>query len=204
MGIDLGSKDKRSTGLCFLEKTSKGELKIETQTITGKNLIKTLTPYFPKIKVIAIDGPLSIGPGKGKMRLFEKFLSQKRFRQHQIRTLPPAVIPEIVNIGQELISKLDKRGFQINKNLLETSSSILKNVFKKESQRHFSSKDEEDAYYCAYLAYLHSQKQTFFMGYKDGKLFLPKPSLWQKDWWKLFRQAWVNRHPFKYKHLFLG
>lgn len=49
-------------------------------------------------KSIAIDVLLTQGRGKRKMRIYEKFLSQKIFRVIKVSSIPPAPMPNFVNL----------------------------------------------------------------------------------------------------------
>ncbi|MDD5145940.1 MAG: hypothetical protein PHF44_03820, partial [Candidatus Pacebacteria bacterium] len=74
IGIDLGGKTKPTTGLCILEE-SDGKLQyLHAQCRFCKDLkyseiIKSIKSYLPKTEVISIDGPLTLGKGKGLLRL---------------------------------------------------------------------------------------------------------------------------------------
>ena len=95
IGIDLGWKEKETTGICILEQ-KKGtlfppELWCEKcQVILGREILREISPFLKNTKVIAIDAPLTKGKGKGdigSMRSFyqQRFLKKKRFLlSHQL------------------------------------------------------------------------------------------------------------------------
>lgn len=201
IGINLGGWEQKTTGVCILFYGKRNKILSKTKTIYGKNIYRTLSPYLLSAKVICIDAPLTLGQGKGKMKLFEKYLSQKFFRKHDLQPVPPAVIPQISHFASDLVKFLSKKGFILNGNLIETSPKLLKFVLKKKYKKFFETKDEEDAYYCSFCAFLHQVSKTFWIGYLDGKLFLPLPQYWLKKWWRLFIGQWQKRHPFRYKYL---
>jgi hypothetical protein len=51
------------------------------------------------------------------------------------------------------------------------------------------------------LAFLHSNFQTRYLGYKDGFLFLPEFSLWKKKWQEKFLKTWKEKEKLKYYRL---
>src|SRR4030067_1334076 len=109
IGVDLGWKDKKTTGICVLDK----DLNIRSiRVVRGARLFSALKPYLPKASVVAIDAPLTLGKGKGKLRLFEKFLLTKPFRPWKANPLPPSLIYKLSYHGQEVTEKLEKRGFK--------------------------------------------------------------------------------------------
>ena len=110
LGIDLGTENKKTTGLCFLDQNQEILLLKE---VFGKNILRNITPYLKKTKVVAIDAPLTSGQGKGKMRLFEKFLSTSLFRKEKVNPLPPALMPQFHNFAKNLVEKLEKRGQEL-------------------------------------------------------------------------------------------
>ena len=230
IGIDLGWKEKKTTGLCILKKEGQKIFFEESyckkcQDIFGKNILKIIRPYLKNTAVIAIDAPLTRGRGKGKMRLYEKFLSTKIFRQEKVTPIPPALMSKLCDFAQEIRKKLEKRGFILDINLIEVFptlakkiieySDFLKNVgipkeipcqtenhpFDKLRVMVSQSNHQKSAFICAILAYLHSDFQTRYLGYKDGFLFLPQMSFWKKEWRQKFYQAWMARDPLKYRHL---
>lgn len=207
IGIDLGWKEKKTTGICVLN--SKPQI-VLIKDIFGKEVIKAINPYLKQTKVIAIDAPLTKGRGKGKMRLYEKFLSTKIFRKEKVNPLPPALIPKLCDFAQELVEKLEKKGFVLDLNLIEVFptlikritnySQILKNLKIKERVS-CQTENQRMALICAILAFLHSQFKTRYLGYKDGFLFLPEISFWKKEWQKKFYYSWKNRPYLKYRRL---
>src|SRR4030042_2770241 len=108
VGIDLGWKDKKTTGICVLDEN----LEIRSiRVVEGVRLFSALKPYLPKTSIIAVDAPLTLGAGKGKLRLFEKFLLTQPFRLWKANPFPPALIYKLSYHGQEVAGKLEKKGF---------------------------------------------------------------------------------------------
>src|SRR4030043_1982627 len=91
IGIDLGWKEKKTTGICIL----KNEKIILAKDVFGKSILRVINPYLKNTAVIAIDAPLTRGKGKGKLRLYENFFLQKIFRQEKVTPIPPALMPEL-------------------------------------------------------------------------------------------------------------
>jgi predicted nuclease with RNAse H fold len=209
IGIDLGGKKKRTTGLCILTKNNGGiqffkDYCKNCQDLKFTEILKTIEPYLRKTEVIAIDAPLTLGKGKGLMRLYEKFLSTKIFRQEKAIPLPPALLPELSLAGRELVEKLKEFGFVLDKNLIETFPTLVKKICQDKfflKSPACQTDNQKSALICAQIAFLHSQFQTRYLGYKDGFLFLPEMSFWQPDWRKKFYQAWKERNRLKYHHL---
>src|SRR4030042_1965140 len=99
IGVDLGWKDKYTTGVAVLD----DNLKVKSlRVIKGADLFKFLGKYLGETGVIAIDAPLTVGKGKGKMRLYEKFLTTKPFRRWKVQPLPPALIWKLPDFGIEV------------------------------------------------------------------------------------------------------
>lgn len=200
VGIDLGWKKKRTTGICVLKNGKPVLLK----DIFGKDILKIINPYLKKIKVIAIDAPLTQGRGKGKMRLYEKFLSTKIFRKAKVSPLPPALMPKLCQTAKELVEKLEKRKFVLGINLIEVFPTLIQKICQKKFSPKNSlakTKNQRAALICAWIAFLHSQFKTHWLGYKDGFLFLPEIVFWKKDWQEKFYQAWRQRDCLKYRRL---
>jgi len=209
LGIDLGGKEKKTTGVCILEEEN-GNLVFNERyckncsNIFGKNIFKKIGKYLKDAKVIAIDAPLTKGRGRGKMRLYEKFLSTKTFRKEKVSPLPPALMPKLCNFAFELVEKLEKRGFVLDLNLIETFPTLVEKICKKDTFSYSpfcKNENQRSAFICAMVAYLHSNFKTRYLGYKDGFLFLPEMSFWKKEWRKKFFQAWYNKPRFRYKYL---
>ncbi len=221
IGIDLGGKEKKTTGLCILENGKPVLLK----DVFGKDVFKTINPYLKDskppttlpakgwgpTKVIAIDAPLTQGRGKGKMRLYEKFLSTGIFRKEKVNPIPPALMPGLCDFARELVKKLEKKGFVLDLNLIEVFptltrrisnySQILKNVGILEEDLACQTENQKSALLCAVMAFLHSKFKTRYLGYKDGFLFLPEISFWKKKWQRKFSKAWRERPYLKYRYL---
>jgi len=214
VGIDLGGKKKKTTGLCILEGQNK-EIKFfkkycqNCRNLKYSEIFKILKPYFKNIEVVAIDGPLTLGRGKGLLRLYEKFLLTKIFRKERITPIPPALMPELSFAGRDLVKKLKELGFALDKNLIETFPTLIrkvcpnlpKEIFGKNIKIPCKTPHQEDALICSLLAFLHFNLKTRWLGYKDGFLFLPEMSFWQKEWRQKFYQAWQEREHLKYHHL---
>lgn len=213
IGIDLGGKEKRSTGICILEGV-KGTISPSEnwcqscQDVFGKEILRKITPYLKNTKAIAIDAPLTRGKGKGKMRLYEKFLSQKIFRKARVNPIPPALMPNFCDFALELTKKLEKRGFVLDLNLVETFPTLINKI----CDENFGSKvlkrklpcqreNQKSALTCALLAYLHSVFKTRYLGYRDGFLFLPEFAFWKSSWQKKFLKIWQEKPYLKYRHL---
>ena len=216
VGVDLGGRKKATTGLCVLQALDgKPQLFQEycktCRDIKSSDVFKIIRPYLKKIGVIAVDGPLTLGKGKGLMRLYEKFLSTKIFRQEKVTPLPPALMPELSVEGRELVEKLKKYGFVLDKNLIETFPTLIKKICPDDFITQFfqdkipcKTENQKSALICAITAFLHSEFQTRWLGYKDGFLFLPQMSFWRKDWRAKFYQAWMERERLKYHHLIIN
>ena len=214
IGIDLGGKEKKTTGICILKEKGKklgflGDYCSVCQDIKGKDFFETIKPYLEKTKVIAIDAPLTKGRGKGKMRLYEKFLSTKIFRQDKVSPLPPALMPSLCSFAKEVVRKLEKQGFVLDLNLIETFSTFVQEVIKKDFVASLfekievpcKTKNQQSALVSAVVAYLHFHFKTRYLGYKDGFLFLPQMSLWKSQWCEKFSQAWKEKSFLKYRYL---
>jgi len=230
IGIDLGWKEKKTTGVCILEKRGQKLVFEENycskyKDIFGKNILKTISPYLKSTAVIAIDAPLTKGRGKGGMRLYEKFLSTEIFRKERVTPIPPALMQKLCDFGREIRQKLEKRGFVLDINLIEVFPTLTKKLWEEnlfsivfgknykiecQTENHpfdklrvmvSSSNHQKSALICAILAYLHFSFKTRYLGYKDGFLFLPEMSFWKRDWRQKFYQAWMARSRLKYKHL---
>ena len=199
IGIDLGGKEKKTTGICVLTK----DRCLKCEDVFGKDTLRVLRPYLKNTEVIAIDAPLTKGRGKGKMRLYEKFLSTKIFRQERVNPIPPALMPKLVDFAIELVKKLEKRGFVLDLNLIEVFPTLTEKICKKEFflKGPCQTENQKSALICAQIASFHSQFRTRWLGYKDGFLFLPETSFWKKDWQQKFYQAWMSCPRLKYHHL---
>ena len=216
IGIDLGWKEKKTTGLCVLDynpptassrfQRAPNRKPILLQDIFGKDILKIIKPFLKDTKVIAIDAPLTLGKGKGKMRLYEKFLSTSIFRREKVNPLPPALIFKLSDFAREIVKKLEKEGFILGINLIEVFPTLVKKICGQKlcfnnSLTKILTKNQESALLCAQIALLHSQFKTRWLGYKDGFLFLPEMSFWKKDWKEKFYQAWKGRPRLKYHYL---
>jgi len=214
IGIDLGWKEKRTTGLCILSfpfslsRSAENKLlPVLLQDVFGKDVLKTINPYLKETKVIAIDAPLTQGRGKGKMRLYEKFLSTQIFRKAKVNPLPPALISKLSDFAREIVKKLEKKGVVLSLNLIETFPTLVERVCGA-NLNHFlcrfsswQTENQKSALICALVAFWHFNFKTRYLGYKDGFLFLPEMSLWKKSWHRKFYQAWKSRSPLKYRRL---
>ena len=200
IGIDLGGKEKKTTGICILQ----NKKLVLIKDVFGRDIIEVINPYLKNTQVIAIDAPLTKGQGKGKMRLYEKFLSTTIFRKEKVNPLPPALMPELCNFAIELVGELEKRGFVLNLNLVETFPTLVEKICKKDlllTNFVYRSRHQKSALICACVALLHSQFKTCWLGYKDGFLFLPETSFWKENWRKKFYQSWEKRPRLKYRRL---
>jgi len=200
IGIDLGGKEKKTTGVCILTK----DQCLKCEDVFGKDILKVINPYLKNTEAIAIDAPLTKGRGKGKFRLYEKFLSTSIFRQARINPIPPALMPELSESAQEIVKKLEKRGFVLDLNLIETFPTLIEKICQNNLfpiKCPCQTKNQKSALICAQTAFLHSQFKTRYLGYKDGFLFLPEMSFWKEVWKKKFYQAWNNRPRLKYHRL---
>ena len=206
VGIDLGIAKKKTSAICILKERNSKVSPFENwcqkcQDIFGKEVFKKLKPYLKETKVIAIDAPLTKGKGKGEMRLFEKFFSRKIFREEKINPVPPALIPKVCELSLRLRKNLEKEGFVSDINLIETSSRLVGSFLFYSYKTPCKTKNQKSAFFAALVAYFHSKFQTRYIGYKDGFLFLPKISLWKKEWRKKFYLAWKERPRLKYRYL---
>jgi len=211
VGIDLGIERKKTSAICILEEKNGKIFPSEKwcqncQDIFGKEVLKGLKSYLKDIKAIAIDSPLTKGRGKGKMRLFEKFFSRKIFRDEKINPVPPVLISKVCDLSLKLRKNLEKEGFVLDINLIETSSRLVSSFLNHSNVlmniRIFcKTKNQKSAFLAALVAYFHSKFLTRYVGYKDGFLFLPKISLWKKEWRKKFYFGWKERPRLKYRYL---
>lgn len=217
IGIDLGGKEKRTTGVCVIAKNKGGILSApnwcqKCEDIRGKDVLLKIRPYLKNTKAIAIDAPLTKGRGKGEFRLYEKFLSTKIFRAEKVNPLPPALMPKFCDFARDLKNKLERRGFILDINLIGVFPTLIKKLCRpnltevgplSNLQRTdlCQTKNQKSALICAILAELHSNFKTRWLGYKDGFLFLPEMSFWEKSWKQKFYQAWTERDRLKYRRL---
>jgi len=220
IGIDLGGWEKKTTGVCVLEVNEKlkpiGNYCSSCQITSGSHLITNIKPYLKDTSIIAVDGPLTKGQGKGKMRLWEKFLSTSIFRKAKINPLPPILMPEIVQEGLWLVQKLKNYGFSLDLNVIETFPTFVSEVcgtgknLRKQIQKvtkkeiiipPCSNSHQRSAFICALVAFLHSQNLTSFLGYRDGCLIVPAFQFWTTKWQILFKEAWQGKDYLKYRHL---
>jgi len=214
IGIDLGWREKKTTGICVLDYNPPSTLPAKgwapnkkivlSKDVFGRDVLKVINSYLKDTKVIAIDAPLTKGRGKGKMRLYEKFLSTSIFRKGKVNPLPPALMPKLCETAKEVVEKLEKKGFVLGINLIETFPTLVKKICKAGSfsmNAACQTENQKSALICAQLAFLHSQFKTRWLGYKDGFLFLPEMSFWKKDWKEKFYQAWKSRPYLKYRRL---
>jgi len=206
IGIDLGGKTKKTTGVCIL----KDQKIVLIKDVIGGSLLKIINPYLKETKVIAIDAPLTKGKGKGLMRLYEKFLSKGIFRKEKVSPIPPALMPEFRNFALEIVEKLAEKGFSLGINLIETFPTLIKKLTEYSNilesvgitgNLSCQTENQKSALICAILSYLHYQVKTRYLGYKDGFLFLPEMSFWKKEWRQKFYQAWVSKDKLKYRYL---
>ncbi|OGY26300.1 MAG: hypothetical protein A2Z42_04360 [Candidatus Woykebacteria bacterium RBG_19FT_COMBO_43_10] len=165
VGIDLGWKAKKTTGICVLDQN----LKIKYQNVVeGSKLLTSLKPYLSKTSTVAIDAPLTLGEGKGKLRLFEKFLLTKPFKRWQANPLPPSLLYKLSYHAQELVGKLEKKGFKLNQTLIEVFPLLLYRIMKKPLRgkliREEANHNKLFAFYAAYVAYLNFKEETFWIG----------------------------------------
>lgn len=213
IGIDLGGRNKKTTAICILEEKN-GRISFSKQycsncrDIKGEDIFEIIKPFLEKTKVIAIDAPLTVGRGKGKMRLYEKFLSTGIFRQRKINPLPPALMPSLCLLAQEAVKEFQKQGFVLDINLIETFPTFVKEVLKRDfifsllkEEVPCASKNQQSALVCAIVACLHFHFKTRYLGYKDGFLFLPKLSLWKSQWRQKFYRAWREKPFLRYRYL---
>lgn len=200
IGIDLGWMDKKTTGICIQEEGKT----ILFKDVYGKNAFEAVKPYLKRTKVIAVDAPLTIGRGKGKMRLFEKFFSTKGFRDEKIRIIPPAVMPKLCESAEFFLSKIEKTGFANGIDLIETSVFLVKKITKENfilEREKLNTENKESSLICARIAFLHSKLKTRYIGYRDGFLFLPEPAFWERKWQEKFHKEWLEKDRLKYHHL---
>lgn len=153
------------------------------------------------------------------MRLYEKFLSTTIFRQAKINPIPQALMGDFCDFARDIVKKLEKKGFVLDINLIETFSTFIKKICRNnlsstgcpcKTENHpfdklrvmvSSPNHQKSALVCAQVAILHSQFKTRWLGYKDGFLFLPEMSFWKKEWREKFFEVWRNRSRLKYHRL---
>lgn len=215
IGVDLGGKEKKTTGLCILEEKEGSIVPLKEwcencEAVKGKELLSKIKDYLKNARVIAIDAPLTEGQGKGDFRLYEKFLSTQTFRKAKASPLPPALMEKFCSFAREIAAKLEEKGFVLNINLIEVFPTLTKRLSGKNILSVLSQKpvnlpcqkeDQKSALTCAILAYLHSQFKTRYLGYRDGFLFLPEMSLWKEDWKERFYKAWKEKPYLRYRYL---
>lgn len=225
IGIDLGGKEKKTTGICVLEKTGDSVFPLRSccggcRDILGKEVLKEIKPYLKDTKAIAIDGPLTKGRGKGKMRLYEKFLSMEIFRKEKVNPLPPALMSKFCEAALELRKKLEKEGFVLDLNLIEVFPTLIRKVYNPDlffsvlKKENFpcvygekscvgqpATEHQKSALICAVLAYFHFSFKTRYLGYRDGFLFLPEMSFWKEEWREKFYKAWRVKPYLHYRYL---
>lgn len=221
IGIDLGGPIKRTTGLCILEEKEKEFLPLQNQCqgcklIKGEEVFRQIKPYLKNTLTIAVDGPLSFGPGKGKMRLYEKFLSTKIFRKAHVNPLPPILIKKITEEGILLTENFSHFGFSKDIDVIETFPTFvlalcggIKKLIKKVDQSvkikikmpHCPISHQQMAFTCSLVALLHAKNLTSFIGYRDGMLILPHFDFWEEKWQNKFKEAWKEKDYLKYRHL---
>ena len=204
IGIDPGKKDLKTTGICILIPGKRG-WRVNAGTVFGRKIIKVLSGQLKYQNFYAIEAPVSYGQGKGKMRLWEKYFSQKSFRKRNTSPLPPAFMGKVIENSMEIVNFLEQNGVKKDEQMIETFYPLLKLAVKKrllpKVRKQLRTVHEFQAFYCAYLSYLHSLNETFWIGYKDGKVFLPKPKYWYKREWRWFEKAWKKKDLLKYKFL---
>jgi 6-pyruvoyl-tetrahydropterin synthase len=102
-----------------------------------------------------------------------------------------------------LRKKLEKEGFVLDINLIETSSKLVNSFLENKYliENFCQTKNQKSAFLAATVAFFHSKFQTRYIGYKDGFLFLPKLSFWKKKWRKKFYLAWKEKPKLKYRYL---
>ncbi|MFH0987477.1 MAG: hypothetical protein V1841_01105 [Patescibacteria group bacterium] len=133
IGIDLGWREKKTTGICILERQENSLFpqkvwQEQCQDILGRNVIRKVTPFLKNAKTIVVDAPLTEGRGKGDMRLFEKFFSTKSFKEKNVSPLPPALVPQFAEFAREIREKLEERGFVLDRNLIEVSTKMTREI----------------------------------------------------------------------------
>jgi len=210
-GIDIGLEQKRTSSVFILKEEGENIFPLESfrynfNDIFGKEILKTLKPYLKDVKVIAIDSPLTIGRGKGKMRLFEKFFSKKNFKESKINPVPPSFMPEVCKFSLTIRKKIENLGFVLDINLIETSFRLIDAFlyrfrFIREIEKACKTENQRAAFLSAFVAYLHSKFKTRYIGYKDGFLFLPALTFWKREWKRKFYLAWKERSILKYRYL---
>lgn len=216
IGIDLGGRNKKTTGICVLERGEEGISFSDIscsgcEDVAGKEALKKIKPFLKETRAIAVDAPLTRGRGKGKMRLYEKFLSTKVFREAKINPLPPVLMKEFCDFAEEFRMKLEREGFVQDVNLIEVFPTMVNKVcgdalfsglLKKGNYRcPRETENQRSAFVCAALAYLHFNFKTRYLGYRDGFLFLPELSFWKNSWKENFYKAWKEKPYLNYRRL---
>jgi len=208
LGIDLGGKENKTTAFCILDQNGKplSFLCQKCQDFYGKEILNKISPFLKEIKTIAIDAPLTRGRGKGKFRLFEKFLSMKPFKKERVSPLPPAFMPELCDFALETKEKLKKEGFVLDLNLIEVFPTLILKICKKKYLYNnlklpCQTKNQKMAFVSAKMAFWHFHFETRYLGYKDGFLFLPKIDFWKIKWQEKFKKLWKEKPHLKYYRL---
>lgn len=105
-------------------------------------------------------------------------------------------MPNFCEFALEFTKKLEKRGFVLDLNLIETFPTLInkicgQNLGSKILKRKLpcERENQKSALICAIISYLHSLFKTRYLDYRDGFLFLPEFSFWKSQWQKKFFQA---------------
>lgn len=190
LGVDLAGSEKRKTGVCLLSEQLEGK----TWTVyTDEELLRKMKGFQRKVKIIAVDAPLSLPPGR-------KDINQKNFhhfrrcdlelRRLGIKFFPITLGPmrQLTKRGMGLKEKL-RKDYQVIETYPGGSADILglprsKNVkglvrglqkMGVKMGRGKRSRDELDAILCALAAKAYAEGSAIVLGNSDeGEIILAR------------------------------
>lgn len=187
IGLDLAGVETRPSGFCILD-----EMKVKTELLfSDEEIISKIQQFKPKI--IAIDAPLSLPPGRKSieektnihLRECDKELLRRRIKFFPI-TLGP--MRKLTSRGIKLKKILEKNNFKVIEVYPGAAQDVLKiprkqkglkklkNGLKKLKIKGLTDKmtdHELDAVTCAYVGklYLEGKSETF--GTPDKAIIMP-------------------------------
>lgn len=202
IGIDLAGSEKRNTGFCLLsnnsiDKTNKKTTNVEI-LYSDKQILDRIKKFKTKIKIIAIDAPLSLP--KGRKNIDDR--NNVHFRQCDLglRKLGIKFFP--ITLGP--MRMLTKRGMKLKQKIEKISKRIkvieiypgasydvfgldrknkqqiikFMKKFVKITRRSYT-QDELDAVCAAITGKFYLHKKAVILGNKiDGEIVIPKIHKW--------------------------
>jgi len=122
IGIDLAGSEKRDTGFCCLLKNSSDKNNNETINVeilySDKQILDRIKEFKTKIKVIAIDAPLSLP--KGRKNIDDR--NNVHFRQCDLELRKRRIRFFPITLGP--MRMLTKRGMRLKQEIKEISKKI--------------------------------------------------------------------------------